>query len=243
MNSKNPTPSIPNPEAILVNKLTVGDAVHLIRTEGGPFSRARLLFRGLTVLVVSAFVARAIVVGEATVWHLFLPMVAEYLVLLLALPVLRFFVRDPELDVEARKAGSWIITLAAAALAWITWEAYDGATPWPEQAQMEWLRLREAIVGHEMHWPILGAALGMALSFPPRIAAYRRHGPPFMAVGLGCAMRLVVPLFGAFLLPFLASGSLPVVWFVFAVLFLAELGTLAMVFDVQRRVEKRGIEL
>ena len=63
--------------AILVNKLTVGDAVHLVRTEGGTLSRIQIALRVATVVIVAAFTARAIVAGQATAWHLFLPMVGS----------------------------------------------------------------------------------------------------------------------------------------------------------------------
>jgi len=94
-----------------------------------------------------------------------------------------------------------------------------------------------------MHWPILGAMVAMIAGFPSRIAAFRRHGPPFVAVGLGCAMRLVIPLFGCFLLPLLAAGTFPLVWAIWIVLLLSELGALAMHWDLQRRLAKRGIEV
>ncbi len=74
--------------AILVNKLTVKDAVHLVKTEGGSLSRGQIAFRAATILIIAAFTARAIVIGQATAWHLFLPMVGEYLVLLVSLPVI-----------------------------------------------------------------------------------------------------------------------------------------------------------
>ncbi|HRQ90024.1 MAG TPA: hypothetical protein PLA50_14590, partial [Bacteroidia bacterium] len=87
---------------LLVNQLTVRDAAHLVKTEGGSLSTGQIAVRLSVLVLVAAFTARAIVLGHATVWHLFLPLVAEYLVLLLSLPVLTFFVRDGELRKEAR---------------------------------------------------------------------------------------------------------------------------------------------
>ncbi len=77
-----------------------------------------------------------------------------------------------------------------------------------------------------MHWPILGAMAAMIAGLPGRVAAFHRHGPPFMAVGLGCAMRLVIPPARLFLLPLVAAGKFPVVWVIWTVLLLSELGAL-----------------
>lgn len=226
---------------LLVNQLTVRDAAHLVKTEGGSLSTGQIAVRLSVLVLVAAFTARAIVLGHATVWHLFLPLVAEYLVLLLSLPVLTFFVRDGELRKEARKSLLWLLTIAGIAALWIASRAIDDGTPWPVQARIEAARLLHWITGHQMHWPILGAAAGMALGMPGRVAAYHRHGPPFMAVGLGCAMRVVVPLLGCFLVPVVASGKIPLVWTIWTILVLAELGALWMHWDMQRRLARRGI--
>ena len=58
---------------------------------------------------------------------------------------------------------------------------------------------------------------------------------------MGCAMRFIIPLLGCFLLPFIASGAFPLVWVIWAILLLAELGSLLMHWDLQRRLAKRGI--
>ena len=42
-------------------------------------------------------------------------------------------------------------------------------------------------------------------------------------------------------LPFIASGAFPLVWVIWAILLLAELGSLLMHWDLQRRLAKRGI--
>ncbi len=228
-------------EAILVNQLSVRDAVHLVKTEGGSLSTGRIVFRLATVALVAAFTARAIVLGYATAWHLFLPMVAEYLVLLLSLPILNLFLRDDELKRESRKSLAWLFAMAMVASLWIASRSFDEGSAWPTQAKAEAARLLHWITGHQMHWPILGAAAAMALGMPGRVAAYHRHGPPFMAVGLGCAMRVVIPLFGCFLIPYLASGKIPLVWAIWSILLLAELGALWMHWDLQRRLARRGI--
>jgi len=178
----------------------------------------RIVFRIVTVLVVAIFTARAIVLGQATAWHLFLPMVAEYLVLLLAVPVMSLILHDETLRKDARRSLAWLLTITILSSFWIASRAFDEGVPWLTQGKVEFGRLYEWITGHEMHWPILAAAFAMALGFPSRIAAFHRHKPPFMAAGLGCAMRVIIPLFGCFLLPFIAAGKVPVVWLIWTIL-------------------------
>lgn len=229
--------------SILVNKLTVKDAVHLVKMEGGSLSKGQIIFRVATVLVVAAFTARAIVVGQATAWHLFLPMVGEYLVLLASMPVISLILHDSTLRKDARRSLSWLFTIALIAALWIASRSFDEGTAWPAQAKVEFSRLYTWITTHQMHWPILGAMAAMIGGLPGRVAAFRRHGPPFMAVGLGCAMRLIIPLFGCFLIPVIAAGKIPIVWLIWTILLLSELGALYMHWDLQRRLGNRGIEV
>lgn len=229
--------------AILVNKLTVKDAVHLVKMEGGSLSKGQIAFRVAMVVIVAAFTARAIVVGQATAWHLFLPMVGEYLVLLASIPLISLILHDPALRKDARRSLYWILALAVIASLWIGSQSFDAGTPWISQAGVEFSRLYTWITTHQMHWPILGAMAAMIGGLPGRVAAFHRHGPPFMAVGMGCAMRLLIPLFGCFLIPIIAAGKIPVVWLIWTILILAELGALTMHWDLQRRLTNRGVEM
>jgi len=195
------------------------------------------------VLLVAVFTARAIVLGDATVWHLFLPMVAEYLVLLLALPLLRLFVDDAGLRGDARRCLAWLVALAVVGALWVGSRSLDQGTAWSDQATAELGRLRDWVVGHKMLWPVVAAAVAMACTLPGRVMAFRRHGPPFLAVGMGCAMRFVVAIFGCFLLPFIVENEGGVTWAIWAVLIFSELGALVMRWDVQQRLAKRGIQV
>lgn len=236
------TPPI-NEKGMLVNRLTVKDAIHLVRSEGGRLSMLGFGFRLLLVLAVAAFTARAIVYGKATIWHLFLPLLGEYLVLLVSLPVIDRIISDQRLRQDSRQSIRLLIAFIVAAVIWITWRSHNQEQPWLNQARQELSQGYTWIEGHEMLWPILGASLGMLMSFPGRIGSFRKNGPPFVAVGLGCAMRLIIPLFFCFLLPVVASGKLPLVWIIWTILLLAELAALAMHWDLQRRLRLRGIDL
>jgi hypothetical protein len=228
-------------DELLVNKLSVKDAIHLVRVEGGSLTTAQIILRVITVVAVAAFTARAIIVGDATAWHLFLPMVGEYLVLLLSLPVINVIIRDPALKKDAAQSLRVIFGLVVIGSLWIASRSFDSDIPFPQQAKLEFSRLIEWITSHEMHWPILGAMAAMAAGIPGRVATFHRHGPPFVAVGMGCAMRLIIPLLGCFLLPVIAAGKIPIVWTIWTILLLAELGALVMHWDLQRRLGKRGI--
>ena len=233
----------PEDSAILVNKLTVGDARDLLRSEGGPISVGRIAWRFITIVAVAAFTARAIVLGKATAWHLFLPMVGEYLVLLLSVPVLALILKDEGLRKDAKRSCLWLVVFAAAGAFWITYRSLDENVGWIPAAKSEATRLFTWITTHQMHWPILGAMTALVAGLPGRVAAFHRHGPPFMAAGLGCVMRLVIPILGCFLLPFLLEGSFPIVWVIWTVLLVAELTAIWMHWDLQHRLAKRGIKL
>lgn len=238
-----PRKSPDSSDAILVNKLTVRDATHLVKVEGGSLSPRQIVFRAATIIVIAAFTARAIVVGQATAWHLFLPMVGEYLVLLLSLPVIRLIVRDEALGKDAKKSLHWLAAIVVITASWIGSQALEADTTWWAQAKTEGSRFFTWITSHQMHWPILGAMAAMIAGLPGRVAAFHRHGPPFMAVGMGCAMRLIIPLFGCFLVPFIAAGKIPIVWLIWTILLLSELVALYMHWDLQRRLANRGIEV
>lgn len=230
-------------KSILINKLTVGDAIHIFRNEGGHLTVSRAVFRIATIMIVAAFTARAIILGQATAWHLFLPMAGEYLVLLLSLPFINLMVLDKTLRQDTRRSIPWFVALIVVPGLWIASQAFDQNHSWPEQARIEWSLLINWITSHEMHWPILGASAAMLISLPGRVAAFHRNGPPFVGVSVGCAMRLIIPLLGCFLVPFIAAGKIPIVWLIWTILLLSEVGALVMHWDLQRRLVKRGIVL
>lgn len=194
-------------------------------------------------MIVAAFTARAIILGQATAWHLFLPMAGEYLVLLLSLPFINLMVLDKTLRQDTRRSIPWFVALIVVPGLWIASQAFDQNHSWPEQARIEWSLLINWITSHEMHWPILGASAAMLISLPGRVAAFHRNGPPFVGVSVGCAMRLIIPLLGCFLVPFIAAGKIPIVWLIWTILLLSEVGALVMHWDLQRRLVKRGIVL
>jgi hypothetical protein len=227
-----------SPTQKLVNDLTVADARHIVNCEGGELTPGALATELFTTAIVSATLARAIWVGDATSWHLFLPMLAQYFALLLVLPVIYLFIRHPGLRKDSIGALRLIGFLLLAGGVALGVQSYRTSVPWRQLLDDYLAVAYRWVVDAHMHWPILLAVAAILWQIPRRIRNLYVHGPPFYGVSLGCAMRFVVPLLGCFLLPFVASGGIPVVWVLWAIILLADLLALWMHWDLQARLRK-----
>lgn len=231
---KSPKSSGPN----LVNNLTVADARHIVNCEGGELTPGALATEIITTAIVSATLARAIWVGDATSWHLFLPMLAQYFALLLVLPVIYLVIRHPGLRKDSLGALRLILFLLLAGAVALGVQSYRTSVPWRQLLDDYLAQAYSWVVDAHMHWPILLAVAAILWQIPRRIRNLYVHGPPFSGVSLGCAMRFVVPLFGCFLLPFIAAGKIPVVWILWVTIVVADLLALWMHWDLQSRLRK-----
>jgi hypothetical protein len=222
----------------LVANLSVEDARHLLKGEGGELTVTDIVLQAGSALVVAALTARAIVVGDATVWHLVMPMVAQYLVLIVAIPFAQVLVRHPGLHKDAMQSlRLWVVF--AIILAGIVYSrSHELGTPWQDQLRADATRCWQWIVDAEMHWPILVAAASIAATVPGRVHNLFLHGPPFVGVSLGCAMRFVVMMLCCFLAPFVAANPGSIVWILWAIMLVAEPLALWMHWDVQTRLRK-----
>jgi hypothetical protein len=64
-----------------------------------------------------------------------------------------------------------------------------------------------------------------------------------VAVGLGCGMRVGIFFLGFFLVPFVVSGTkVTNAWILWGLLLLAEVLTLWMHWDIQKRLKQRDTE-
>ncbi len=228
----------PKSTRLLVNKLTVDDARHLLHNEGGTLTVTDIALRLASAGVVAALTARALWLGNATVWHLALPMVAQYLALIAALPVLYLLARHPGLHKDAIQALRLWIGFAVAGAITIAVRSQNSGLPWREQLDADVAHIWRWIADANMQWPMLAAAVSMLLELPGRVRNLFQHGPPFVGVGLGCAMQFVVILLGCFLLPLAVGSSTRMAWALWAVILLAEVLALGMHWDIQRRLEK-----
>lgn len=235
----NAEPVSDNDPSPLVNDLTVADARHLLKTEGGSLDASQIAIRVVSIAVVGLACAYAIWAGHATVWHLALPMVAEYCVLLVAMPILYLVMRHEALRKDTVGSVRILVGLAIAGMIAIAVRSYQAGLPWTDQLAAD-LRVAWAWVrDHKITWAILAAMAGVLLELPGRLVNLKKFGPPFSPVGLGCGMRVAVLFLGVFLLPFVVSGSATWnAWILLGVLVLADILALVMHLDIQRRLEK-----
>ena len=84
----------------------VEDPLHLLACEGGELSKAQIAFELVSVVAIAATTAWAIAAGHATAWRLALPMVAQWLALVLAIPLVYLAIRHPDLRQDADPLGS-----------------------------------------------------------------------------------------------------------------------------------------
>lgn len=223
---------------MLVNKLSVEDARRLLKGEGGELTLTELILQLASIAVVSGFTARAIIVGNATVWHLALPMVAQYLALIIALPFVQLVVRHPAITKDAIGSLRLWIGIAVVVGVTVAVRARDANTPWAEQFRNDGTRVWRWIADAKMQWPVALAFLGMLASLPGRVRNLFEHGPPFVAVGLGCGMRVGVLFLGAAALPWVLSDPRSPVWFLWGLILLSEFLALGMHWDIQQRLRK-----
>lgn len=223
---------------MLVNNLSVADARHLLLNEGGELTATDVVMQLSGTALVAALTARALLTGNATVWHLALPMVAQYLAVLAALPPVYLAVRHPGLRKDA--VGSlrlWLALLIAGAVA-ITIRGHAAGRPWQEQLAYDSSMIWQWIADAEMQWPMLAAAVSILLELPGRVKGLFEHGPPFMGVGLGCAMRLAVLVLGCAALPWAFGATTRMAWGLWAVIVISDVLALLMHLDIQYKLRK-----
>lgn len=220
----------------LVNNLSIADARHLLALEGGKLSLAQLAFQLAAVAAVAATTAWAISTGRATAWHLALPMVAQYVALILALPIVYLFARHPGLRKDV--IGSlrlWAAYIVVTAIATIVRSRLNDL-PWREQLASDADAVWRWIADAHMQWPILIAAVCELAAIPGRVRNLYKYGPPFSGVSLGCAMRFVVLMFGCVLLPWIVESSPNMAWVLWTMILIAELLALLMLYDIQSKL-------
>ncbi len=228
--------------AKLVNNLTVDDARHMLKCEGGELTPGQLVGRVASLAIGLGLLAWAIAQGNVTIWHMLIPMVGQYLTLIAVLPLLYLVLRNPGLRKDGLSSlRLWGILAVVAAVA-VAVGAYRQGEPWQQvlahSASAAWRWVTEA----HMQWPLVWSVVESLQSLRFRVANLYEHGPPFVGVSLGCAMRFVVVLLGLFLVPFIADSVsarpswLP--WIVWGVIAVSEVLAIVMHWDIQQRLRK-----
>jgi hypothetical protein len=223
---------------MLVNKLSVKDARHLLKHEGGDATAVEYALQLGLIIVTAWLSARAILREGATVWHLLLPGVAQYLALLVFIPVCQAWYRLPGVRGEVIKCYGNLLFWTAAGAAVVAVRARMHQTGWSDQGARDLAWLGAAVRDHGMLWAMISAALGFAISLPARFRTLRDHGPPFVSVSFGCAARIVILLFGLFLLPLVLANAGLAPWFLWAALLIADLVALIGIWDIRRRLKR-----
>jgi hypothetical protein len=238
-----PANNTPESQRKLIGNLTVADARHTLLLEGGGLTRGQLAFELLSVAIVAAFTARAIVVGNATAWHLVMPMVAQYLAILFALPPIYLILQHPDLRKDALGSLRLTIGIVIALAITIAVRARETGVPWQQQLNVDASAAWKWITDAKMEWPIAIASLGMLAALPGRVHNLYKYGPPFSGVSLGCGMRFVVLLLGFLVLPWALDDRNRMAWTLWTMFVIAELLTFWMLWDIQQNLKKVDAEV
>lgn len=138
---------------------------------------------GITALVFFT-TWRAIQYRGATALSLLLPMLAEFVVAILAGVLLAIFV-VPDVDFR-RQVWSGMrscVLIAVGVLMWKTWQGHASGEGFAARMVIAWNQICEFAVGSGLRLSMLIAALGFAGGVLNDIVAYRRNGPPFVYLG------------------------------------------------------------
>ncbi len=237
--------------------MTIREARHILSCEGGELTVRELVIEIAWSIGLSASLAWAIAVGQATAWHMLVPMLAEFIAYLLALPILQLIFPHPALLKESRKSLRMIAILVVVivAIPWFQARSLGGtfSMQWNAESELVW----NWIVGTHMQWPMLIAAIHSVRNVTRTVRHLVQHGPPFLGPGMGCGMRIaifflasvLVPSVGALILSLLKDfgvrwapplNLVTLAWVLWGCLLLAELCTLWFRWDVQHRLEKKG---
>ncbi len=231
---------------LLVNKLTVGDARRLLLHEGAERSVFENVIDLGFIVVTAGLVANAIWNWDASLWHILLPLLAQYIAINTCIPILQMIYRLPDFRSNIGKClgniAGWFIIVGAI----VGWRANSVGMPWTLQLQLDSAVVRDWIVHHQIHWPIATAYVGFAITLPARFRAYRDFGPPFVSVSFGCAVRILI-LFLFLCIGWIFLFSNPQsnkftndygVWILWGLLLVADLLAWYGLLDIRRRLQR-----
>jgi hypothetical protein len=237
----NSRPSVPGAnqpaptQAPIAGRLSVSDARHLLRTEGRRSTRELVLDLVLAASL-AALTARGIAAGHTLGWHLTLPLLARYLGMLVAMPVMQLALPHPGLAREAKLSLVWLagfLTLTVVAV--VSRVVLTGSGP-ADRIPEDAASIRRLITESGMAWPLVMAFCWSLISVPLRVLALHRFGPPFVGAGLGCGLQFLLLGIGLFALPFLVREARALAWTIWSLLTLADLSAPLIHLDLARRL-------
>jgi len=221
---------------MLVNKLSVADARRLLKLEGVELDGRSFVRELAFTAIFAATSAYAVATGGATVWHLFMPLVASWFGLVTAIPIVYLFCRHPAIKVEAFKALGNLALLGAIIAGVVFFRmtktnlTFSGQ--FVDDARVAWRWVTESGI----HWAMLAAYFNIVSSMPARVHNLMEFGPPFAAVGIGCATQLLVLFTGVIVVPLFIGQSVALVWWLWGTLLFAKLLALYLHWDVGKRL-------
>lgn len=230
-------PKKPRTGPMLVNNLSVKDARHLLKHEGGDATALEYGMQLGFIAITAWFSAWAIQHEGATVWHLLLPGLAQYVALLIFIPVLQAWYRLGGMKVEVGKCVGNLVAWGAIGAVTVLVRAGKQQVGWTEQLMHDTNWLIASTKEHGMLWPMISASLGLVISLPARFRGLRDYGPPFVAVGFGCAARALILFGGVFIFPLLVNHPERAPWFLWVAMLIADFGALYAIWDIRRRLK------
>lgn len=223
---------------MLVNRLSVKDARHLLKHEGGEATPLEYALQAGLIVITAWLSARAILREGATVWDLLLPGFAQFLALLIFIPLLQAWYRLRGMKREVIKCLGNLVFWGVVAAVAVAIRAGKQQIGWTDQLSRDTAWLMASTRERGMLWPMISASLGLVSSLPARFRALRDHGPPFVAISFGCAARALILFGGFFVFPLLVDHPERAPWFLWAAMLVADLVALHAIRDIRRRIRK-----
>lgn len=227
---------------MLVQKLSVADARRLMKLEGVELDGKSFIRELVFTVAFAAATAYAIVTGGVTVWHLFMPLIACWFALVTAIPVVYLFYRHDAIKVEAKKSIYNLLFLAAVIATAVAIHAGKTKQPFSIQFQEDVHTAWRWVIDSDIHWAMIIAYFNIVSSMPARVHNLMEFGPPFAAVGIGCATQLLVFFAGACALPVIIEKQVSAVWVMWFLLNAAHVLALWVHWDVGWRLKKYDAE-
>jgi hypothetical protein len=117
---------------------------------------------------------------------------AQYVALNTCIPILQTVYRLPNFRENVFLCLGNIAGWVVIAVIVVSWRAGASGTQFAQQLHTDFETAMDWIVNHQMQWPIATAYIGFAITLPTRFRACLDHGPPFVSVSFGCAIRILI---------------------------------------------------
>jgi hypothetical protein len=245
---------------------TVHEAQHILASEGGELTRTDLIVEAIWALAFSVALAWVVIAGEATAWHLLVPLFAEYLTCLVALPLIQVGLRHSELRQTACECIRAILIVAFIGAGAIWGQSLYRDTSFAQQWHSNLTLVLDWMAGRHLIWPILIASAHGLRNLARNVVFVLNHGPPFLGPGMGWGFRIAILVLASVLAPtcgfivvsvlqdlnvidkglnkgFTQWNGIVLTWIVWACLLIADLTYLWFRWDTQTRLKQKGFEI